>query len=192
MQPFEVPPDEGAIDGPAAVHRPTKLLCQFPVIFPGSHTVLISMPHKFCSRMQAAGSKLTLIAKPRPRPTAVRRELGGPEGNTGACCSADLSAFRHHRKDKANFPKGNIVGLWFFPLFLLLFFSTGVKQKHEFSIRQVVLGSYRKMLRRFNLPVCFVFCFVLFFSSLPPSELSAFSLQAIEGDLGYRNLVSSH
>lgn len=117
MQPFEVQPEEGEIDGPAAVLRPKKnLLCQFPAIFPGSHIVLISMPHKFCSRMQAAGLKLTLIAKSRPRPTAARRELGGPEGNTRACCSADLSAFRDHREDrehqdKANSPKGNVVAL---------------------------------------------------------------------------------
>jgi hypothetical protein len=76
MQPFEVQPDEGTINGPAAKLRPRKLLCQFPVIFPGSHIVLISMLHKFCSRMQAAGLKLTLIEKPRPRPTALRTEFG--------------------------------------------------------------------------------------------------------------------
>lgn len=87
MQPFEVQPDEGTINGPAAELRPTKLLCQFPVIFPGSHIVLISMLHKFCSRMQAAGWKQTLIEKPRPRPSALRRKLGGSEGNSRAVVS---------------------------------------------------------------------------------------------------------
>lgn len=121
--------------------------------------------------MRAAGLKLTLIEKPRPRPTAVRRGLGGPEGNTEACCSADLSAFRDHRRDrehqdKANSPKGKYcratISFSFFPsssfLFLFFFFFvTLVKQKQKFSIRQVILGSYKRILRRLGLPGFFCF-----------------------------------
>ena len=51
--------------------------------------------------MQAAGLKLTLIEKkPHPGPTAVRIGLEDPGGNTRACCSADLLAFRDHRKNR--------------------------------------------------------------------------------------------
>lgn len=125
MQPFEVQPDEGTINGPAAELKPTELLCQFPVIFPGSHIVLISMLHKFCSRMQAAGLKLTLIEKPRPRPTAPRRELE-VQKETPTCCLADLSAFKDQRRDreyqdKANSPRGSIVEVWFHYSFLSFF-----------------------------------------------------------------------
>lgn len=135
MQPFEVQPRWRNNQWPAAELRPTELLCQFPVIFPGSHIVLISMLHKFCNRMQAASLKLTLIEKPRPRPTGVRRELGGPEGNT----RADLSAFRDHRRDrehqdKAKSPKGKYCTVVIF-LFLFFFLLWSSKNKNSVSGR---------------------------------------------------------
>lgn len=88
--------------------------------------------------MQTAGWKLTLIEKPRPRPTALRREAGTSETNTRVCCSADLLAFRDHRGDraqqwKANAPRRNSVQLYIFSLIIFLDVGKG-KKTLKFSI----------------------------------------------------------
>lgn len=117
MRPFAVQPGKDTTDGLPALLRPTNSSASSSHL-PREPHCSISMFHKFCSRMQSAVLKLTLIEKPRLRPTAVRK-LRDPERNTRACCPADLSAFRDHRRDrqhqgKANSSKGNIVGLGFF------------------------------------------------------------------------------
>lgn len=136
MRPFAVQRGEDTTDGLAAVLRPTNSSANSSH-FPREPYCSISMFHKFCSRMQAAGLKLTLTEKPRPRPTAVRN-LRGPERNTRACCPADLSAFRDHRSDrqhqgKANSSKENIVGLGFFFPFFLSFSLQSSKNKNSVS-----------------------------------------------------------
>lgn len=93
-----------------------KLLCQFPVIFPGSHVVLISMLHKFCSRTQAAGLKLTLIEKPHPGPTAVREDLGVQKETPvlfvqQICQHLEITGEIENSKIRLIPPRGNIVGL---------------------------------------------------------------------------------
>lgn len=143
MQAFEVPTRWRNNQRPSWELRPPKLLCQLPAVLPGSHAVLISMLHKFCSRMQTAGWKLTLIEKPRPRPTALRREAGTSETNTRVCCSADLLAFRDHRGDraqqwKANAPRRNSVQLYVF--FFDNFFRCWSREKNvQFNISVVFL-----------------------------------------------------
>lgn len=66
--------------------------------------------------MQAAGLKLTLIEKPRPRPTAVRRELGVQKKTPALvvqqiCQYLEITGEIDNIKIRLIPPRGNIIDL---------------------------------------------------------------------------------